>query len=324
MPLVDNFNSIPPCDATAPGPLDLGQSLQFQYSPVNSGCDFTLFSEEDSKEESLSLQCPLKTPTSPGSYPTNSPDSFFSSEDAPGSPSVLGLSGGSNRSTSPAESLNALAERRLREDDGGRRRRKLSTVTPAKPARVEKKAPTERRKTKIKRPRQPSLFCRWEKCGASFTRQRDFEMHMGKHEKPLFFCEICDQLLTRKDNRRKHDSSKRHKENLAASQAKLANSPVLSPPSGSSGCRSSSDLSPTVSTSSSLSYLECAPLLFDYPHPQPFLTNQCTVTNVLPLNTEVKMLMLQAKITALGEKHEALNSELREVMQEMETMRRET
>lgn len=318
---------VPLYDGVVPGPSDTTN----QYQNV-LGCDFTLYSEEDNLEEQFGLQYPSEHLTGTTETPAESPCSSWSHEDALGSP-LLSSSASRNSedrgSLSPAaEDLNALAERRLKEDDGGKRRRKLSISTLAKRSRVQKAVPE--RKTGIRRPRKPSFFCRWEGCMASFTRQREFEMHMGKHEKPLFFCDVCQQLLTRKDNRRKHDDSKRHRANLA-------NSPVLSspppsfssssssssPPSGPSGFHFSSNPSPTVSASSSLPCIEGTPLLLDQLSLYPHVGNQHTVTDFLPLNTEAKMLMLQAKIAALGEKHEALNFEIKEVMQEMETIRRE-
>ncbi|KAK6530662.1 hypothetical protein TWF281_007501 [Arthrobotrys megalospora] len=328
IPTTDTHYASVSCNDITPGSLEHPRYQE----PITIGHDFLLYPDED-MEEPLGLQCVTQNPTTSNSYLSASPDSFSGLEDALGSPIMSSVASGRSQSpqptSSPAEDLNALAERRLREDDEGKRRRKLSASTTKRP-RVQKKTASERRKTGIKRPRQPSLFCRWEGCGKTFTRQREFEMHMGKHEKPLFSCEICGQLLTRKDNRKKHDESKRHRENLAALQAKLANSPAhssssssSSSSSGSSASHPSSNPSPTVSTSSSLTYFEATPPLFDQLPPHPVVGNQHTLSDFLPFNTQDKMLILQAKIAALGERHEALNSELREVMQEMETIRRE-
>ncbi|KAK6514824.1 hypothetical protein TWF506_007186 [Arthrobotrys conoides] len=322
------FNISPLYDAFLPSPLDTMDESTYPLENVLGG-DFTLYPEENDPEEQSG---PQSSSTHPQQTLAESPNSSWSQEDALGSPAIPPLSSGHSEdqgNPSPIEDLNALAERRLRENDGGKRRRKLSASNPTKRSRVEKKAAPER-KSGIRRPRKPTFFCRWKECQASFTRQREFEMHMGKHEKPLFFCDICQQLLTRKDNRKKHDESKRHRENLQAHQANLANSPVLSSTTASS-CSSPPNLSsdslgsypsptpsPTVSISSSL---EDLPLFINQPL-YPDVGNQHIIAD-LSLDTEAKVLMLQAKIAAIGKNAEALDFEIREVLQEMEIIRRE-
>ncbi|KAF3198650.1 hypothetical protein TWF106_007687 [Orbilia oligospora] len=330
--------------------------------------DFPLYSDGNDLEEHLSLQSSPEVPQGTQNTPAESPDSFWSSEeDAIGSPIHSPVTPGhleEQGSLRATEDLNALAARRLREDDGGKRRRKLSAATPTKRSGVAKKAAPEPKK-KIRRPRTASLFCRWEGCGAAFTRQREFEMHMGKHEKPLFFCDICQQLLTRKDNRKKHDESKRHNDNLRARQANLANSPVLPPAAaatttttttaaaantttanttavtattgaassfssspalssfGSPESYPSSTSSPTVSISSSIPYLEDTALFLDQYSMYPDILDQHIIADFSSFDTEAKMLMLHAKIAAIGKNAEALDVEIREVLQEMGTIRRE-
>ncbi|KAF3192999.1 hypothetical protein TWF225_010858 [Orbilia oligospora] len=322
------------------------------------GGDFTLFSDGNDPEEHLSLPSSHEAPQGIQNTPAESPDSPWSlEEDAIGSPIPSPLTSGhleEQGNLRPTEDLNALAARRLREDDGGKRRRKLSAAIPAKRSRVEKKAAPES-KNRIRRPRKASFFCGWEGCKATFTRQREFEMHMGKHEKPLFFCDICQQLLTRKDNRKKHDESKRHNDNLRAQQANLASSPVLPPAAttttnitttanttaattgaassfssssplssfGSLESYPSSTSSPTVSTSSSPPYLEDTPPFLNQYSIYPDLLNQHIITDLSSFDTEAKMLMLHAKIAAIGKNAEALDVEIREVLQEMGTIRRE-
>ncbi|KAF3208739.1 hypothetical protein TWF191_000598 [Orbilia oligospora] len=286
--------------------------------------DFPLYSDGNDLEEHLSLQSSPEVPQGTQNTPAESPDSFWSSEeDAIGSPIHSPVTPGhleEQGSLRATEDLNALAARRLREDDGGKRRRKLSAATPTKRSGVAKKAAPEPKK-KIRRPRTASLFCRWEGCGAAFTRQREFEMHMGKHEKPLFFCDICQQLLTRKDNRKKHDESKRHNDNLRAPSS-FSSSPALSS-FGSPESYPSSTSSPTVSISSSIPYLEDTALFLDQYSMYPDILDQHIIADFSSFDTEAKMLMLHAKIAAIGKNAEALDVEIREVLQEMGTIRRE-
>ncbi|EGX45201.1 hypothetical protein AOL_s00173g302 [Orbilia oligospora ATCC 24927] len=356
-------------DGTLLSPLDIMD--ESPTYPNLLGGDFTLYSDGNDPEEHFSLQSSPEVSQGIQNTPAESPDSPWShEEDAIGSPILSPLTSGhleEQGSLRPTEDLNALAARRLREDDGGKRRRKLSAATPAKRSRVEKKTAPEP-KSRIRRPRKASFFCGWEGCKASFTRQREFEMHMGKHEKPLFFCDICQQLLTRKDNRKKHDESKRHNDNLLAHQANPANSPLLPPaanttattttntntntitanittttanitaattsaaspfsssplsPFGSLESYPSPTSSPTVSTSSSPPYLEDTPLFLSHYSIYPDLLNQPIITDLSSFDTEAKMLMLHAKIAAIGKNAEALDVEIREVLQEMGTIRRE-
>ncbi|KAF3910704.1 hypothetical protein ABW21_db0207884 [Orbilia brochopaga] len=109
----------------------------------------------------------------------------------------------------------------MQESDEGYYRRKTSTTTVSKkrklsqcsdePPEVEERP--SKKPTGIKRPRKPKYICDEAGlgCDATFTRKRNFEMHMGKvHNKPLYPCKICKSMGTRGDNAKGHYKSPKH------------------------------------------------------------------------------------------------------------------
>ncbi|KAK6500439.1 hypothetical protein TWF481_010783 [Arthrobotrys musiformis] len=327
-------------DGIIPGSLEtMDQTTPYGYPEMSFG-DFTLFAEDEDMDQFGQFS---EQPPAAGPHNTDSP--LWTHEDALGTPVASSPASAHLEDQGRGEDLNALARRRLQENDEGKRRRKLSASNPVNGSRVQKKSSQAQKKgsqvqkraapeRKIRRPRKPSLFCHWEGCGASFTRQREFEMHMGKHEKPLFYCEVCSQLLTRKDNRRKHDDSQRHKDNVAASKANLANSPVpssdsssspsslSSPSSSSSGPIFSSNPSPVVSASTSSSYTDSLPLFLLDQIPQYLdVGGQTNISSNFEekISTEEKMSILQAKMAVISSLVYETNFEMKELMQEMGT-----
>ncbi|EWC48918.1 hypothetical protein DRE_00223 [Drechslerella stenobrocha 248] len=109
----------------------------------------------------------------------------------------------------PIDDINQLAKQRMLENDEGKSRRKASPKGRRSPGDGE--SDTGSTGT---RPRKPQYSCKFAGCNQSFTRKRKFEMHMGDHEKPLFYCKLCNKLSTRKDNYKVHMKSQKHQQNV--------------------------------------------------------------------------------------------------------------
>ncbi|KAF3914517.1 hypothetical protein AA313_de0208245 [Arthrobotrys entomopaga] len=162
------------------------------------------------------------------SWSTLSPSSHAISDcdiDAAGTPNLLQP----HVSTFPTleanpDDVNALARKRDQDDDEaqGIKCRKAS-VTKRQRSAPKSSSNARRRRTEIRRPRDPKFTCEsivsGEKCGKKFTRERDFEVHFRTHGKALHICE-CRWSYSRKDNLKKHLASPKHKQKMAEIQAK--------------------------------------------------------------------------------------------------------
>ena len=130
----------------------------------------------------------------------------------------------SEQSAHLSADLNLLAKQRFKEDDSERgiKFRKTSK-NPRSRARPSGEA-RPKRKTAIRRPREPRYPCVHPGCNEKFTQKRKFEMHCRTHGKPLFVCN-CGKALTRDDNFQVHLRSPIHRRKMAKLLATQSQTP---------------------------------------------------------------------------------------------------